>query len=85
MKLLSSPDADVRRAAGKVYNAYEMILSKVHPDPKDFEKLEDDDFSLAHGLLELHYFKNGCFLEPGELLRQENIEKIKHIPCRSCC
>lgn len=84
-KLLSSPDHEVRRAAAKVYNSYEFSLSKVEPQPEDYTKLEDDDFSLAHGVLECHYFQNNIFLEDGELLRPENIDKIKHIPSKQSC
>ena len=31
--------------------------------------------------MEVHYETNGGFLEEGQLLKPENIEKIKHIPC----
>lgn len=81
LKLLSNPDADARRKAGRVYNAYESMLSRVEPAQEDFDRFDDDDTSLAHGVLECHYFINGLFLKEGQLLWKENIDKIRHIPC----
>lgn len=37
--------------------------------------------SLQHARMEVHYETNGAFMEEGQLLKPENIEKIKHIPC----
>jgi proline iminopeptidase len=31
--------------------------------------------------MEVHYETNGAFMEEGQLLKPENIEKIKRIPC----
>lgn len=82
-KLLSSEDPAVRGPAGKVWNEWEMSVSSVEPDMKAVgEKLEDDDWSLQHGRLEAHYFINGAFLEEGQLLKEENVKKIRHIPCK---
>jgi hypothetical protein len=33
--------------------------------------------------MEVHYETNGAFLEEGQLLKSENIAKIRHIPCKS--
>lgn len=32
--------------------------------------------------IEYHYFINKCFIEPGYLLKKENIDKIRHIPTK---
>lgn len=39
--------------------------------------------SLQHARMEVHYETNGAFLEEGQLLKSENIAKIRHIPCKS--
>jgi hypothetical protein len=39
--------------------------------------------SLQHARMEVHYETNGAFMEEGQLLKAENIAKIKHIPCSS--
>jgi hypothetical protein len=31
--------------------------------------------------MEVHYETNGAFLEEGQLLKEENVAKIRHIPC----
>lgn len=33
--------------------------------------------------MEVHYETNGAFMEEGQLLKPENIAKIKHIPCKA--
>ena len=33
--------------------------------------------------MEVHYETNGCFLEEGQLLKPENVAKIRQIPCIS--
>lgn len=43
--------------------------------------LSDDTWNLQHARMEIHYETNGGFMEEGQLLKPENIEKIKHIPC----
>ena len=45
------------------------------------EKNEQDKDEYAAGpIIEHHYLKNNCFLEPGFFFKRENINKIKHIP-----
>lgn len=36
---------------------------------------------LQHARMEVHYETNGAFLEEGQLLKEENVAKIRHIPC----
>ncbi|MDO5605141.1 MAG: prolyl aminopeptidase [Paracoccus sp. (in: a-proteobacteria)] len=37
------------------------------------------DYARAFARLECHYFRNGCFLDEGQLLRDRHL--IEHIPC----
>lgn len=45
-----------------------------------YEKLEDEEWCLQHARIESHFFSNGCWVEDGQLLKQQNIEMIRHIP-----
>ncbi|SMR64307.1 unnamed protein product [Zymoseptoria tritici ST99CH_3D1] len=76
----TSSEVSVRRAAGKVWNAYELRLSKVDVPASDLEKVEDDDWSLSHGIMESHYFMNGLFVRDGQLLEKENVDRMREIP-----
>jgi proline iminopeptidase len=79
-KRFASSDREVRLAAGKVWNLYELKCSKVDVPASDLEKVDDDEWSLAHGFLESHYFLNGLFMEDGHLLKKENVDKMRKIP-----
>lgn len=82
-RLIAQDDPDVWRPACKAWNAWETSISKVNVPDEDFDKFEDDQWLLAHARMELHYFVNGGFVEEGQLLREENVERIKHIPCEA--
>jgi proline iminopeptidase len=78
-KLLTSENRETRLAAARAWNSWEMSLSELHPSAASFEKL-DDNWSLAHAILECHYFVNGAWLEEGQILKKSNLDKIRHIP-----
>ena len=46
---------------------------------ESFDKLKDDDWSLAHATLECHYFIHGAWLEEGQILKKSSLDKIRHI------
>lgn len=78
---LMSDDPAISHPAATAWNKYEINMSTLHLDPADLEKLSDPVYLLPHARMEAHYFKNRAWLEEGQLLRAENIEKIKHVPC----
>lgn len=79
-KRLLSDDGEVRRTAAKIWNEHELHISKVNVSASDLEQLNDEDWSLSHATMETHYFVNNLFIEEGQLLKQENIDWIRHIP-----
>lgn len=88
-KRLTSDDLDTRVSASRAWNKWELSISQLVPDADVYEALKDDTWSLQHARMEVHYESNGAFMEEGQLLKPENIAKIKHIPCtppqgRSC-
>lgn len=83
LKLLNSEDPAVRGPAARVWNMWEMSISEVEPDFDAIEeKVKDEDWNAAHSRIEAHYFVNDAFLEDGQLLKEENVARIRHIPCR---
>lgn len=80
-KLLVSDDYQTRLQAAKAWNRWELTCSQLLPDPKGYEKLDDDRWNLQHSRMESHFFINNGFLEAGQLLKPENLKRIAHIPC----
>ena len=79
-KLLSSPSADTRVAAARSFNAWDICTSYMEPPENWWQKLDNEKWCMEHAAIECHYFSHGLFVEEGELLRKENIDKIRHIP-----
>jgi proline iminopeptidase len=79
-KLLTSPDIETRIAAAKTWNTWDMSIGSLLPNVEGLSKISDDRWSLAHAVLEAHYFVHGAWLEEGQILKKNNIDKIRHIP-----
>ena len=52
-KLLISDDYQTRLQASKAWNKWELTISQLLPNPKGYEKLEDDRWSLQHSRMEV--------------------------------
>ncbi|CAL5868432.1 uncharacterized protein PFLUO_LOCUS2657 [Penicillium psychrofluorescens] len=79
-KLLTSDDRAIRVGAAREWNRWILSIEELRPDPKEMKLLEDEDSILSHARLEAHYFKHGAWLEEGQILKKENLDKIRHIP-----
>jgi proline iminopeptidase len=77
---LTSPDTSISHPAATAWNTYEISMSTLYPNDSGLAALQDPAFSLAHARMEAHFFRNKAWLEEGQLLRKENIDRIKHIP-----
>ena len=75
---LHGKDLNVAKEAAKRWSVWEAQVSKLYTDPHLVEKYEGDAFSYAFARIETHYFSNGLFLKPNQLL--DNTHKIRHIP-----
>ncbi|GHJ85539.1 hypothetical protein NliqN6_1941 [Naganishia liquefaciens] len=80
-KLLNSENDDVRVEAAKAWSKWEMVTSKLIVDPADVQKAAEDTWANAFARIENHFFINEGWMEQGQLLKKENVDKIKHIPC----
>nr|OQO18134.1 hypothetical protein B0A51_15206 [Rachicladosporium sp. CCFEE 5018] len=79
-KALTSEDRQTRVEAGRAFNKLELMLSQTIAPEDVLAKLSNDEWVLSHGRIETHYFVNGAFLKEGQLLAEENVQKIRHIP-----
>ena len=82
-KLLTSKNRQVRIAAARSWNRWDTTIGSLEPGPGAFSRLDDDDWCLSHARLECHYFVHGAWLEEGQLLKRENLDRINHLPRRS--
>ena len=82
-KRLTSDDYDTRFQASRAWNKWELGISHLVPGSDVYDILSDDTWCLQHARMEAHYENNGAFLEEGQLLKPENVAKIRHIPCTS--
>ncbi|KAJ5777817.1 Proline iminopeptidase [Penicillium odoratum] len=82
-KRLTGADEGVRIAAAREWNRWDLSIGSLRIDPDGFLGLEDVAWSLKHALMEAHYAVHHFWLEEGQILRRENLEKIAHIPSMS--
>ncbi len=76
---LTSPDAEVRLAAARIWSGWEGRTSKLIPEEDFVGHFEADEFALAFARIEAHYFANrGFFDTDDQLLRDAS--RIRHIP-----
>ncbi|MDD9868501.1 MAG: alpha/beta fold hydrolase [Gammaproteobacteria bacterium] len=76
-------DPAIAVPAGFVWHDYERALSELRPSlpafPQDLSAMADGTRALpSTPRMEAHYFSNGCFLEPGQLL--DNARRLADIP-----
>ena len=75
---LDNSDETVQLAAARAWSAYEGGSTMLVHDPDAPGDFDEPHKAVSLARLEAHYFRNGMFLEPGQLLR--DIERIRHIP-----
>lgn len=80
VKLLKTSDKGVRRTAARAFSAWDLRRNQLVPPPKLWDKLDDDKYCIEKAVMESHYFDNRLFIEEGQLLWKESIDKIRHIP-----
>lgn len=65
-------------AAAREWSVFEGETITLLPDPALSAHHDEGEFALAFARIETHYFVNGCWLEPGQLLRDAH--KLHGIP-----
>ncbi|KAJ5756323.1 hypothetical protein N7533_005866 [Penicillium manginii] len=79
-KRLTSDDHTTKIAAAKEWNRWDLSIGELRIDEGGFKQLDDDAWSLAHALMEAHYSAHCFWLEDRQILKPENLAKIRHIP-----
>ncbi|KAK7721312.1 hypothetical protein SLS64_001608 [Diaporthe eres] len=82
-KRLLSDDPKISLPAARAWNKWELSIGTLYPSAEALKQLDDESYLLAHARTEVHYFTNGAWLEEGQLLKKENVDKIRHIPSES--
>ena len=74
-------DPETQRAAAWMWHDVERVLSDANPNPTRVDTTSHADPSRplpSTALMEAHYFRHDCWLEPGQLLRDAG--RLKGIP-----
>ncbi|KAN0065648.1 hypothetical protein ACQY0O_000778 [Thecaphora frezii] len=79
-KRLTSDSADERLDAARRWSTWENATCKLYVDDESLKRGEEDKWALAFARIENHFFHNKGWMEDGQLLKKENIDKIRHIP-----
>lgn len=67
--MFAASDPALRRDALRRWTALERAVSRLLPDPEALsEELADEDYVLAHSLIENHYFRHGGFIDAQAIL-----------------
>ncbi len=78
-KRLTSPNAEVRKAAAKAWSIWEGFTSYLHMNPDTIARYGADEFADAFARIECHYFINkGFFRTDTQLL--DDVPRIRHLP-----
>jgi proline iminopeptidase len=75
---LTGTDPDVQMTAARAWSLFEGETITLLPNPDLSAQHDDVHFALAFARLETHYFVNGCWLEPGQLIRDAG--RLRSIP-----
>jgi proline iminopeptidase len=78
-KRLTSPDAEVQRAAARAWSVWEGRTSCLLPNADLVAKTAGDEFAIAFARIECHYFMNKGFFEKDTQLL-DDVHRIRHIP-----
>jgi proline iminopeptidase len=67
-QLMMQDNELARMSAAKAWSAWEAHASTLHPNPRLIKHFSDGGRAHARCLIATHYYRNGCFLEPDQLL-----------------
>lgn len=80
-KRLTSDDEDTQVQAAKYWSTLENASSKLYVDDELVRKAEEDaKWAVAFARIECHFFVNAGWMDDGQLIKKENVDKIRHIP-----
>ena len=77
-EILTGDEYNAKLEAAKAWSRWEASTVTLLPQPDVIDHFTDADQALAIARIENHYFVHGCWLEPGQLLRDAH--RIADIP-----
>ena len=77
-RLLNDPDQAVRERAGIAWSTWESSTITLLQQPETIAHFTEPAFAVAFARIENHYFQNGGWFEPNQLIRDAG--KLKGIP-----
>lgn len=77
-ELLFDPDPEVHVPAAVAWTTWESATVKMITDGGMVEETKDPRYAVAFARIENHYFTNGGFFTPDQLLA--GVDRIRHIP-----
>lgn len=75
---LTSDDPAVRLTAARIWAMWEGVTCTLLPDPDMMADFTADDHAVAVARIEAHFFRNLCWLEPDQLIRDAH--RLRGIP-----
>lgn len=75
---LTGTDQIAQMHAAKAWSCWEGRTATLRPNTQVVDRFSDTHRALAMARIECHYFVNGAFLEPDQLLR--DMHKMAHLP-----
>ncbi|MFN3517615.1 MAG: prolyl aminopeptidase [Novosphingobium sp.] len=75
---LTSEDPAVRLTAARIWAMWEGVTCTLLPDPAMMADFTADDHAVAVARIEAHFFRNQCWLEPDQLIRDAH--RLRGIP-----
>jgi proline iminopeptidase len=77
-KRLTGTDSQAQLEAARAWSIWEGSTIKLLPSKQNSNSYGQDQFALAFARIENHYFVNGGWMEPGQLIRDAH--RLKKIP-----
>ena len=68
-RLLSDQDPSIRGEAAEAWSRFEGELVSLLPNPEFVADFTSPEKAAALARIEVHYFRHGCFLDEGQLIR----------------
>ena len=75
---LTSDNELERMAAAKAWSIWEGRCATLHANPDVVDRFANPHMAMAMARIEAHYFINGAFMEPNQII--DNAHKLKDIP-----
>ncbi|ORY23554.1 prolyl aminopeptidase serine peptidase [Naematelia encephala] len=82
-ELLTDPDDKVSLPAAQEWSRYESSVIKLRQDAEEIARSDNDlKWAREFARIECHYFINKAWMPDRHLVSEEQLAKIRHLPCK---